>query len=57
MGTTLTAADCVVPFVAGGFLYIATVGVVPGLVEDSKTLKQGGGTQLLKELLAMAVGM
>ncbi|KAK9452746.1 ZIP zinc transporter-domain-containing protein [Dipodascopsis uninucleata] len=39
-GTTCTAGDLVLPFTAGGFLYIATVGVIPEILEtDSRLTK------------------
>ncbi|KAJ4477374.1 Zinc/iron permease, partial [Lentinula aciculospora] len=40
LGTTLQIADLVIPFVAGGFLYIASVAVLPTLLADSKSGKQ-----------------
>ncbi|CAG8637990.1 8122_t:CDS:1 [Cetraspora pellucida] len=55
-GTGVVAGDLVIPFTAGGFLYIATVGVIPELLEVTgnyiKDLKQAG-----TELLAMLIGV
>ncbi|CDZ96573.1 Putative zinc transporter [Phaffia rhodozyma] len=50
--TTVTGADLVIPCVAGSFLYIASVSVVPELLEASSS-----GRQLLKEAAAMAFGI
>jgi hypothetical protein len=52
-GTTVTLSECVIPFTAGTFIYIATVGVVPGLLKDTKSA--GGGLQAVREILAMTV--
>ncbi|EPQ52622.1 ZIP-like iron-zinc transporter [Gloeophyllum trabeum ATCC 11539] len=52
LGTTVQAADLVIPFVAGGFLYIGAVAVLPTLLEDSKS-----GKQALREFGAMAFGV
>ncbi|GAA5812668.1 hypothetical protein MFLAVUS_006125 [Mucor flavus] len=52
-GTSMTWGDLVIPATAGGFLYIATVGVIPELLEAKHTSK----LQPVKELLAMIVGM
>ncbi|TFK49616.1 Zinc/iron permease [Heliocybe sulcata] len=52
LGTTVQAADLVIPFVAGGFLYIGAVAVLPTLLEDSKS-----GAQALREFAAMAFGV
>ncbi|CAG8564879.1 11111_t:CDS:2 [Ambispora leptoticha] len=56
MGTSAHLSDLVIPFTAGGFLYIATVGVIPELLEVtgklSKDLKQAG-----IEFLAMFIGV
>ncbi|PIL35731.1 transporter [Ganoderma sinense ZZ0214-1] len=40
LGTTVQLADLVIPFVAGGFMYIGAVAVLPTLLEDSKSGKQ-----------------
>ncbi|EEB90011.1 hypothetical protein MPER_11840, partial [Moniliophthora perniciosa FA553] len=42
----------VIPFVAGGFLYIEAVAVLPTLLEQSKS-----GKQALREFAAMFVGV
>ncbi|CAG8623173.1 616_t:CDS:1, partial [Scutellospora calospora] len=56
LGTGVVAGDLVIPFTAGGFLYIATVGVIPELLDVTgnftKDLKQAG-----TELLAMLIGV
>ena len=39
LGTTVQMADLVIPFVAGGFMYIGAVAVLPTLLEDSKSGK------------------
>ncbi|KAK6329719.1 hypothetical protein TWF696_003585 [Orbilia brochopaga] len=54
-GTSATLGDLVLPFTAGGFLYIATVGVIPELLETGPNK----GLELRKSLvqaLAMAAG-
>lgn len=55
-GTSVDVASCIIPITAGGFLYIATVGVVPSLLSDTKGVREGGVRQLIKESLAMAIG-
>jgi zinc transporter 7 len=52
LGTTLFLADLVIPFVAGGFLYIGAVAVLPTLLAESKSAKQA-----IHEFAAMAVGV
>ncbi|KZV96595.1 Zip-domain-containing protein [Exidia glandulosa HHB12029] len=52
LGTTVLAGDLVIPFVAGGFLYIGAVAVLPSLLEESKS-----GVQAVREFGAMAVGV
>ncbi|KAI0280845.1 Zinc/iron permease [Russula aff. rugulosa BPL654] len=52
LGTTVQLADLVLPFVAGGFLYIGAVAVLPTLLEESKS-----GKQALREFGAMAFGV
>ncbi|KZV73111.1 ZIP-like iron-zinc transporter [Peniophora sp. CONT] len=52
LGTTVQMADLVIPFVAGGFMYIGAVAVLPTLLEDSKS-----GKQALREFAAMAFGV
>ena len=41
----------VLPFTAGGFIYIATVSVIPELLEDTKLW------QTVKEIVAMITGV
>lgn len=53
----MTLSDCVIPFTAGTFLYIASVGVVPQLLSDSKSWRLGGVVQGLREMVAMVIGM
>ena len=50
VGTT-AATGWILPFTAGGFIYIATVSVIPELLEDS-SLKQS-----VMEVLALFVGI
>ncbi|KAI0787837.1 ZIP-like iron-zinc transporter [Fomes fomentarius] len=52
LGTTIQLADLVIPFVAGGFMYIGAVAVLPTLLEDSKS-----GKQALREFAAMFFGV
>jgi len=52
LGTTARPADLVIPFVAGGFLYIGAVAVLPTLLAESKS-----GAQALREFGAMAFGV
>lgn len=51
-GTSGEAAPWVLPFTAGGFIYIATVSVLPELLEESTKLAQS-----LKEITALLVGV
>lgn len=51
-GTSGEAAPWVLPFTAGGFIYIATVSVLPELLEESTKLGQS-----LKEITALLVGV
>lgn len=53
LGTSITWADLIIPATAGGFLYIATVGVIPELLESKSSSK----IQPFKELAAMIFGM
>lgn len=46
------ASSWVLPFTAGGFIYIATVSVIPELLEESTKLKQS-----LKEIAALLTGV
>ncbi|KIP11207.1 hypothetical protein PHLGIDRAFT_114862 [Phlebiopsis gigantea 11061_1 CR5-6] len=52
LGTTVQFADLVIPFVAGGFMYIGAVAVLPTLLAESKS-----GKQALREFAAMAFGV
>ncbi|KAH7884422.1 ZIP-like iron-zinc transporter [Phlebopus sp. FC_14] len=52
LGTTVQYSDLVIPFVAGGFLYIGAVAVLPTLLAESKS-----GAQALREFGAMAFGV
>ncbi|KAK1927733.1 Zinc/iron permease [Papiliotrema laurentii] len=51
-GTSVGAGELVIPATAGGFLYIASVSVIPELLAESRS-----GTQALKEYAAMAFGV
>lgn len=51
-GTSAGAGEMVIPVTAGGFLYIASVSVVPELLAESRS-----GRQALKEYAAMAFGV
>ncbi|KZS92471.1 ZIP-like iron-zinc transporter [Sistotremastrum niveocremeum HHB9708] len=48
LGTTVVAGDLVIPFVAGGFMYIGAVAVLPTLLQESRS-----GKQALKEMERM----
>lgn len=50
-GMTDTATPWILPFTAGGFIYIATVSVIPELLEKS-SLRQS-----VKEILALIFGV
>ncbi|KAJ6520929.1 ZIP-like iron-zinc transporter [Mycena vulgaris] len=52
LGTTVQLSDLVIPAVAGGFLYIGAVAVLPTLLAESKS-----GAQAIREFVAMAVGV
>ncbi|KAH8552992.1 Zinc/iron permease [Umbelopsis sp. PMI_123] len=56
LGTDLGYGDLVIPFTAGGFMYIATVGVIPELLEVTKNVKKDF-RQALSEFAAMLVGL
>jgi zinc transporter 7 len=45
------ATSWILPFTAGGFIYIATVSVIPELLEDTKLW------QSVKEIIALLVGV
>ncbi|EDW63695.1 protein catecholamines up [Drosophila virilis] len=51
-GSDGSSAPWVLPFTAGGFIYIATVSVLPELLEESTKLKQS-----LKEIVALLTGV
>ncbi|KAK9375400.1 ZIP zinc transporter-domain-containing protein [Lipomyces chichibuensis] len=56
-GTTCTAGELVLPFTAGGFLYIATVGVIPEILEtDYRLTKFGEIKKGVWQTLAMLLG-
>jgi len=50
-GAGSMATSWILPFTAGGFVYIATVSVIPELLTDSKLW------QSLKEIAALLVGI
>ncbi|XP_060584765.1 zinc transporter Slc39a7-like [Ruditapes philippinarum] len=50
-GVGEAATTWILPFTAGGFIYIATVSVIPELLEDTKL------GQSIKEILALLVGV
>lgn len=52
LGSSDEAAPWVLPFTAGGFIYIATVSVLPELLEESTKLYQS-----LKEIAALLAGV
>lgn len=56
LGTNLRVGDLVIPFAAGGFLYIATVGVIPELLEVTGNVKKDR-KQALIEFVAMFIGL
>ena len=45
------ATSCILPFTAGGFIYIATVSIIPELKEST------GFFQSLKEIVALCAGV
>lgn len=45
------ATGCILPFTAGGFIYIATVTIIPELKED------GSLWQSIKEIIALVAGV
>ncbi|KAG5364896.1 Zinc transporter YKE4 [Yarrowia sp. E02] len=61
LGTSVTWGDLALPFTAGSFLYIGTVGVVPELLEeDEEEQGQSVGKKLVDfagQLVAMLVGI
>lgn len=50
-GLGTAASSWILPFTAGGFIYIATVSVIPELLEESKLV------QSIKEIFALLVGV
>lgn len=57
-GTNVQMADLTLPFTAGGFLYIATVGVIPEIIEADEHLpKFQQVKKSLVNLVAMFVGI
>ena len=46
-----SAVSWILPFTGGGFIYIATVSVIPELLQDSSP------KQTFKEILAMLIGI
>lgn len=52
VGANADAASWVLPFTAGGFIYIATVSVLPELLEESTKLGQS-----IREILALLTGV
>lgn len=52
LGTSGEASPWVLPFTAGGFIYIATVSVLPELLEESTKLGQS-----IKEISALLIGV
>jgi zinc transporter 7 len=50
-GIGSAATAWILPFTAGGFIYIACVSVMPELLESSKL------TQSLKEIIALFLGV
>ncbi|ODQ78381.1 hypothetical protein BABINDRAFT_172202 [Babjeviella inositovora NRRL Y-12698] len=57
-GTTVQIGDLTIPFTAGGFLYIATVGVIPEILElGSKTTRWHEAKKSVAQLVCMMVGI
>jgi zinc transporter 7 len=52
LGTSEESSPWILPFTAGGFIYIATVSVLPELLEESTKLIQS-----LKEIFALLLGV
>ncbi|MCJ1386308.1 hypothetical protein MMC17_009434 [Xylographa soralifera] len=55
-GTGLSWGDLLLPFTAGTFLFVATVGVIPDLLKMTDDHPQEELMQSLQQFLAMAVG-
>merc|ERR1712241_920657 len=53
LGGTFGAVSIILPFTAGGFIYIATVGVIPEILANEKA----SVAQNLKEVAAMLTGI
>lgn len=53
LGGTFGAVSIILPFTAGGFIYIATVGVIPEILANEKATV----AQNLKEIAAMFTGI
>ncbi|GBM53964.1 hypothetical protein AVEN_18730-1 [Araneus ventricosus] len=50
-GMDARVTNLILPFTAGGFIYIATVSVIPDLLEDTKFW------QSVKEVVALLIGV
>lgn len=53
-GTNVVAGDLTLPFTAGGFLYIATVGVIPEILESGANMT---GFQKVKQALCQLIAL
>merc|ERR1719153_300573 len=53
LGGTFGAVSIILPFTAGGFIYIATVGVIPEILANEKATV----SQNINEILAMLTGI
>ena len=51
-GGDFGSSGIILPFTAGGFIYIATVSVIPDLLEGASSFKQS-----VKEILALIIGV
>lgn len=51
-GLSSTTSSWILPFTAGGFIYIATVSVIPELLLEGSSLKQS-----FFEIIALIVGV
>ncbi|KAF2858230.1 Zinc/iron permease, partial [Piedraia hortae CBS 480.64] len=56
LGTSLTWGDMLLPFTAGTFLYVGTVGVIPELLETKSSNKWSETRNTLIQFLAIGVG-
>ena len=52
LGTSENSSPWILPFTAGGFIYIATVNILPEILEQSTKLVQS-----LKEIFALLLGV